>query len=43
MERVIWDSVIDNIDGESSCMPTGIKTDCDDSVYVTGKKKFNAI
>ena len=36
MERVIWDSVIDNIDGESSCMPTGIKTDCDDSVYVTG-------
>lgn len=36
MERVIWDSVIEKIDGESSCMPTGIKTDCDDSVYVTG-------
>ena len=36
MQRVKWDSNIDNIDGESSCMPTGIKADCEDGVYVTG-------
>merc|ERR1719268_258723 len=36
MERVLWDDVINMIDGESSCMPTGIKTDCDDNMYVTG-------
>ena len=24
MERVLWDDVINMIDGESSCMPTGI-------------------
>ena len=36
MQRVVWDSNIDNIEGESSCMPTGIKADCEDGVYVTG-------
>lgn len=36
MERVLWDDVINMIDGESSCMPTGIKTDCEDNMYVTG-------
>ena len=24
MERVVWDSVIETIDGDSSCMPTGL-------------------
>merc|ERR1711963_263986 len=42
MERVIWDSKIENIDGESSCMPTGIKADCDDGVYVTGFMATNS-
>ena len=36
MARVVWDSVIESIDGENSCMPTGIKADCEDAVYVTG-------
>jgi len=36
MDRVIWDSVIETIEGETSCMPTGIKADCEDGIYVTG-------
>ena len=36
MAGVVWDSVIENIEGESSCMPSGIKADCEDGVYVTG-------
>ena len=36
MDRVIWDSVIDTIEEETSCMPTGIKADCEDGIYVTG-------
>ena len=36
MDRVIWDSVIETIEGEISCMPTGIKADCEDGIYVTG-------
>jgi len=36
MERILWDNVINIIDGETSCMPTGIKTDCEDNMYVTG-------
>ena len=36
MDRVIWDSLIETIEGETSCMPTGIKADCEDGIYVTG-------
>ena len=36
MDRVLWDDVINSVDGEPSCMPTGIKTDCEDNMYVTG-------
>ena len=24
MEGIVWDSVIETIDGDSSCMPTGL-------------------
>jgi len=36
MNRIVWDDTIASIDGQHSCMPTGIKTDCDDNMYVTG-------
>jgi len=36
MDRILWEDTIDIMDGQSSCMPTGIKTDCDDNMYVTG-------
>jgi len=36
MDRVLWDDVINMVGGETSCMPTGIKTDCEDNMYVTG-------
>jgi len=35
MDQILWDDTI-NIDGHTSCMPTGIKTDCEDNMYVTG-------
>jgi len=36
MDRILWEDTITIIDGQSSCMPTGITTDCDDNMYVTG-------
>merc|ERR1712013_831577 len=35
MDKILWEDTIDIMDGQSSCMPTGIKTDCDDNMYVT--------
>jgi len=36
LNGITWEDVIDRMSGESSCMPTGIVTDCEDNTYVTG-------
>jgi len=36
MNQIEWEDTLDMIDGESSCMPTGVKVDCSDNIYITG-------
>ncbi|XP_023338533.1 uncharacterized protein LOC111709154 isoform X2 [Eurytemora carolleeae] len=36
MNSVDWQDEITAIEGETSCMPTGVKVDCNDNIYITG-------
>jgi len=36
MDNIVWEDTMHMVDGDSSCVPTGVKVDCADNIYITG-------
>jgi len=36
IDQIVWEDSMQMVDGASSCVPTGVKVDCNDNIYITG-------